>query len=291
MEKTPLIELEQDVINDVTIYGKLEGENPTGSIKDRFAHHILNQAETSGELKQGMTIIEMSAGSSALALANVAKEKGNKSEFYLPSFADPEIIDKIRSLGGVVHLVSLEDGPFAPIDLINEKCARGTYFWPQQYFNPDGPLSYVPVAEEIEEQLSGNGIDFLVAGVGTGGTLLGVGRKLKESNPDLRTIAFFASSMQESIPGIRPLGIELSYKNHEELYNANFPTHTVGVTKSLAQEGVGILERNNISCGLSSGAALHSLLHVLPSLDEKRVGSYTAVVILADGYRSGEKDE
>lgn len=173
------------------IFVKCEHYNLTGSIKDRMALHTLEDAYTSGKIKAGDHIIEATSGNTGIAFAALGSALGHPVKIIMPNWLSRERIDIIRSLGAEVELITKEEGGFIGSIERSEKYASESknVFLPQQFENQSNPLAhYGSTATEIWEQLSIEEITphAFVAGVGTGGTIMGVGKKLKEINPDIK---------------------------------------------------------------------------------------------------------
>jgi cystathionine beta-synthase len=186
---TPIVKLNRIAGNDDRIYGKLEFFNPGGSIKDRMALYIMENAERSGEL--GESIVENSSGNTGAAIAMISAVKGKRAIITIPDKMSQEKINLMKAFGAEVVVTPTAvpyDSPesyYSRAKKISEEI--GAYY-PDQYNNPlNIRCHYETTGPEIWSQMDGN-IDVLVAGIGTGGTISGVGRYLKEKNPDIRVI-------------------------------------------------------------------------------------------------------
>ena len=172
------------------LYCKAEFMNPTGSVKDRIACYIIEQAEKRGELRPGTTIVELSSGNTGIALAQVAAVKGYRLVILMPEHMSQERIRLLQSLGAEVCLTPQADGfagALARLRQILETTPE--VYCPRQFENPDNPRAhYESTGPEIWEQMGG-AVDAFVDGVGTGGTLMGVGRFLRERNPKVSLVA------------------------------------------------------------------------------------------------------
>ncbi len=191
---TPLVNL-HSVAKDAPakIYAKLEFMNPGGSIKDRMAHYIISQAEKNGRLKKGGTIVENTSGNTGIGLAMVAAVKGYKAIITIPDKMSTEKINLLKAFGVEVIVTPTDvphDDPRSYYETA-KRIAKETpdAFYVDQYNNPQNPQAhYHTTGPEIWKQTGGK-IDVLVAGTGTGGTLCGVGKYLKEKNPNIKIIA------------------------------------------------------------------------------------------------------
>jgi cystathionine beta-synthase len=204
-----------------TIYAKLEFLNPGGSIKDRIGISMLEAAEAQGLIKTGYTIVEPTSGNTGLGLAMAAIAKGYKMIFTLPDKMSKEKIDLLKAFGAKVIVTPTNVAPDHPANYIKvaEKIVKETpnSFMPNQYYNKSNPQAhYLTTGPEIWEQTQGK-IDILVASMGTGGTISGIGRYLKEKNPNIRLV------------GVDPEGSMY----HHEFYGTKGEIHSYKV------EGIG----------------------------------------------------
>ncbi|HHW99530.1 MAG TPA: cysteine synthase family protein [Firmicutes bacterium] len=186
--KTPLLEIKYRFRDGAarTIFAKLETYNPTGSIKDRIAEYIISRAKETGELKEGMPIIEATSGNTGIAFAGIGRRYGHPVDIFMPNWLSTERIRIMECFGAKVHLVSAEEGGFLGSIAKADEMARAVNgFRPNQFSNEDNTKAhYLGTGKELWEQLERLGlrIDVFVAGVGTGGTVMGVGRLLREMN-------------------------------------------------------------------------------------------------------------
>ncbi len=186
---TPIVSLEQTT--GLNIYAKAEFLNPGGSIKDRVAKNMVEQAEKAGKLKKGMTIVEPTSGNTGIGLSLVGVRKGYKVIIVMPENMSEERKKIIRCLGAELVLTPAElsiDGSVKKAEeILSELGDNG--FMPQQFTNPNNPkIHYQTTGPEIYEQLNEK-VDIFVSGLGSGGTLQGIGRYLKEKNSDLKVVA------------------------------------------------------------------------------------------------------
>jgi cysteine synthase len=186
--QTPLILLNHP--NGHGLYAKAEYLNPGGSIKDRVAKYMIEQAEASGALRAGMTIMEPTSGNTGIGLALVGVQKGYRVVIVMPENMSEERKKIILALGAELILTPAEASIGGAVDEVNRRrTADPNIFVPQQFENPDNPeIHYRTTAREIWEQMDGR-VDVFVSGLGSGGTLQGVGRFLKEKNPSVRIVA------------------------------------------------------------------------------------------------------
>jgi len=243
---TPFIKVEEN------IFAKVEGFNPGGSIKDRIVLNMINEAEKQGILKEGDTLVEVTSGNTGVGFAMVGAMKGYKVKVIMPESTSKEKIKMIKIFGGEVILV--EDIKFrkAVIEDIKERIKKGEKLaFLNQYENQMNPLAhYEKTAEEILDQAEGK-IDYFVAGMGTGGTITGIGRKLKEKYPDIKIIGVqpiqgqIIEGLRSLKDGFVPPIIDLDLI--DEIYD---------LEAEKAIEARDELARKGILVGPSSGAAL-----------------------------------
>jgi cysteine synthase A len=164
--------------------------NPGGSVKDRVARYLIGEAEKEGKLKAGMTIVEASSGNTGIGVTMVGVMRGYKVVIVMPENMSEERRKIIRAFGGELIFTSAEGSLDEAVDKVRELQANDPNIWvPQQFENPKNPeIHYLETAKEIWEQMDGK-VDAFVAGVGSGGTLSGVGKFLKEKNPAVRVVA------------------------------------------------------------------------------------------------------
>lgn len=185
---TPLVHLKK--LSGLNIYAKAEYLNPGGSIKDRIAKYMIEQAEARGELRPGMTIMEPTSGNTGIGISLVGVLKGYKVVIVMPENMSEERKKIITALGAELVLTSAEESIGGSVnEVMRRKKENPDIFIPQQFENPDNPkVHYLTTASEIWNQLDGK-IDVFVSGLGSGGTLGGVGKFLKEKNPNIKIIA------------------------------------------------------------------------------------------------------
>jgi len=275
---TPLVELGQISPNrKVKILAKLEGQNLGGSasIKDRVAKYMIEKAERSGELTRDKTIIEATSGNTGIALAWLGRKKGYKVTIVMPDSMSLERQQLLRIYGAELILTKGALGMSAAIDKARALVARDKrYFTPDQFSNPANPLAhYETTAVEIINDFPYDKIDVLIAGIGTGGTLIGVSRQLKKKYPDIRVIGVEPPA-GDNIQGLKCLGEELP-----PFWDSALATDKARVTSQQATVATRqLLEKEGIFAGLSSGAVIHQAIKVAGEMDEGNI-----VAVLADG--------
>ena len=184
---TPLLRLNRLHNGPAAVYAKLEMFNPY-SIKDRPAAAMLQAAEQAGQLKPGGALVEPTSGNTGIALAFLAAAKGYTITLTMPASMSPERIKILKALGANVVLTDPALGMNGAIQEAENICRQTGAFMPSQFTNPNNPAAHRQTAQEIDKDLHGK-VDILVCGVGTGGTLTGTGRALKQMHPHLRIIA------------------------------------------------------------------------------------------------------
>jgi cysteine synthase B len=272
---TPLVELPRLAPKPaVRLYAKLEGQNPTGSIKDRVAVAMIEAAEVAGELEPGRELLEPTSGNTGIALALVAKLKGYRLTCVIPANATEERRRLLRLYGVTIIESPGEQGSNGAVRLALELAEREPrYFMPFQYANEANPRAHREgTGAEIAQAL--DRVDVLVAGLGTGGTLMGAGERLRESFPDVVVAA------AEPLPGDPVMGLRSLEEGYvPPILDVAKLNRKLLVSNEDAVAGVRmLLEREGIFAGVSSGAVLHVALRLARERDEGVV-----VCVLADG--------
>jgi cysteine synthase len=271
---TPLVGIPRLSPKDsVHLWAKLEGQNPTGSLKDRIAKAMIEAAEASGELTPDRIILEPTSGNTGIALALVARRKGYRIMAVLPDNASEERIRLLELFGAEIVYSPADGGTNGAIDVARRMAEDPKYFMPFQYGNPANPRAhYEGTGEEIVRDLPE--VTHFVAGLGTGGTLMGVGTRLKEHNPDVVIVAA-EPELGELVYGLRSLDagftppiFDESILDRKFLVSAD---DALGATRQLA-------EREGVFAGISAGAVVHVARRIAADLDRAEV-----VCLLADG--------
>lgn len=249
---TPLIKVEEE--NDSSIFAKMEGFNPGGSIKDRIALNMIRNAEKEGIIKKGDTLIEPTSGNTGIGLAMVGAMLGYKVKVIMPDTTSVEKIKMIKAFGGEVILVeNLRYKKFAIEDArAMAKNGAGLYFL-NQYENMNNPYThYESTAEEILNQLEGKQLDYFVAGMGTGGTITGIGKKLKEKFSAIKIIGV-QPARDERIEGLRSIKDGFV----PPIMDVDLIDEIYDIEESKAIETKDDLAKKGILVGPSSGAAMY----------------------------------
>lgn len=275
---TPLVELPLLSPNKkVHILAKLEGQNLGGSasVKDRIAKYILDRAEQSGRLTKDKTIIEATSGNTGIALAWFGRHKGYRVTIVMPDNMSRERHRLLKIFGAELILTKGAYGVKGAIDAVCELASRdNSYYMPDQFANPDNPLAhYETTGPEIIKDFPYNRIDFLVAGIGTGGTIVGVGRRLREKYPDIKVIGV-EPPPDDVIQGLRCLGDYIP-----PVLDLSLVTERASVTSQQAAIATRqLLDEEGIFAGPSSGAVIHQAIKIARQIDEGNI-----VAVLPDG--------
>jgi cysteine synthase len=272
---TPLVELKSfSPRPGVQIFAKLEGVNPSGSVKDRIAKKMVEEAEADGRLKPGVILLEATSGNTGIALAMIARVKGYQFVAVMPDNVTQERRQVLELYGAQIVFSDGALGSNGAVRLAQEMArSDDRYVMLYQYGNSANPRAhYEGTAVEIIRDLPD--IDVFVAGLGTGGTLTGTARRLKEYNPAIKVVA--AEPMQgEGVQGLRSLedGFVPPVLD-QSLLDAKFLVSSLDAIRRTRQ----LKDQEGIFAGPSSGAALHVALRVASSMERGKI-----VVILADG--------
>ena len=273
---TPLVELKRlQPKPGVRLFAKLEGQNPTGSVKDRIALLMVENAEADGTLGDGRIILEPSSGNTGVSLAMVAQYKGYDVTVVLPDNVTEERQVLIESFGAKVVFSEGRHGTNGAIEVAQQMAEKepDKYVMLYQYGNEANPRAhYDGTGEEIVRQLPE--VDVFVAGLGTGGTLTGVGRRLKEHNPDARIIAVVPHP-EERIQGLRSLedGFIPPILDTTVLDGQFIITSRESFEKTRE-----LLQMESIFAGISSGAVLACAQRLAERMDNGNI-----VCLFADG--------
>jgi len=275
---TPVVRLTDGIPGNIRLFAKLEGQNPGGSVKDRIALAMIEAAERSGDLKEGKIILEPTSGNTGIGLALVGIAKGYRITLTMSAAMSRERKIILRALGADVIETEPSQGTDGAILKARELADAfpDLYWMPYQFDNPANMLAhYHTTGAEIIRQVPA--ITHFVAGIGTTGTLMGVGKRLKEYNPDIRIIGV------EPEEGHKIQGLKnLSEAIVPGIYDPSVADRVLTVSTEDAYQAVRELaRREGILAGMSSGAALTGAREIIRELD-----TGTVVVLFAD---RGEK--
>ena len=271
---TPLVKLQRLIRNSSnTILGKLEGNNPAGSVKDRPALSMIQQAELRGDIKPGDTLIEATSGNTGIALAMVAAVKGYKMILVMPSNMSEERKASMSAYGATLISVSETQGMEGARDLALAMEAKGQGKVLNQFANSDNPNAhYVTTGPEIWRDTKGQ-VTHFVSSMGTTGTIMGVSRFLKEQNPDIQIIGLQPKEGSR-IPGIRRWPTEYM----PAIFESERVDRIIDVDQRDAENTMRALaSEEGIFCGVSSGGSVFAALQLA-----QEVENATIVAIICD---------
>ena len=284
--KTPLLELthiEKELNLQAKVLAKLEYFNPAGSVKDRIAKKMIDDAETSGKLKPGSVIIEPTSGNTGIGLASVAAARGYRIIIVMPESMSVERRQLMKAYGAELVLTEAAKGMKGAIAKADELAARTpNSFVPGQFVNPSNPKAHFETTgPEIYEDTDGN-VDYFVAGVGTGGTITGVGQYLKTRKPSVKVVAVEPESspvLSKGVAGAHKIqGIGAGFVPDvldTKVYDEILPVSN----EDAFATGKLVGKKEGVLVGISSGAALHAAVELAKRPEN---AGKTIVVLLPD---------
>lgn len=276
---TPMIKLNN--IGNSNLYVKLEKYNPAGSIKDRAVYYMVENLEKNGLLKKGDVLVEATSGNTGIALSMIGSLKGYKVIIVMPETMSIERRTLMKAYGAKFILTDGSLGMKGSIEMMNKLLSENTnYISLKQFENEYNPLAhYETTGVEIYNQVKD--IDIFVCGVGTGGTISGVGKYLKEQNPNIRVVAVepegspVISKNKKGSHKIQGIGAGFIPKN----YNKNVVDEVMTITDEESYEGVRIMaQKEGILVGISSGANIYAALKLCEMYPDKKI-----VTVAPDG--------
>lgn len=283
--RTPVLKVNNiDELTGAEVYVKLEKFNPGGSVKDRAALGMIEAAEKAGLIKAGDTIVESTSGNTGIALAMIGKIKGYRVIIVMPETMSKERRDLIRAYGAELVLTEGEKAMKGAIDKANELVEKYGYYMPQQFENEaNADKHYETTAEEIIEDFES--LDVFIAGVGTGGTIKGISKRLKEKYTDIKTIAVepekspVINGGKAGAHNIQGIGSGFIPEIYDEKYVDEVMEISDGDSFDMAKE---YSKKEGILVGISSGAVIYAAIKVANQLPKDK----KVLVIAPDG---GEK--
>lgn len=276
---TPMIKLNN--IGNSNIYVKLEKYNPAGSIKDRAVYYMVENLEKNGLLKKGDVLVEATSGNTGIALSMIGSLKGYKVIIVMPETMSVERRTLMKAYGAKFILTDGSLGMKGSIEKMNKLLSENSnYISLKQFDNEYNPLAhYETTGVEIYNQVKD--IDIFVCGVGTGGTISGVGKYLKEQNPNIKVVAVepegspVISKNKKGSHKIQGIGAGFIPKN----YNENVVDEVMTITDEESYEGVRIMaQKEGILVGISSGANIYAALKLCEMYPDKKI-----VTVAPDG--------
>ena len=272
--KTPLVKLQRLNPNPSNIIlGKLEGNNPAGSVKDRAALNMITKAENRGEIHPGDTLIEATSGNTGIALAMVAAIKGYKMILIMQENLSQERKDAMTAYGAELIIVTKELGMEGARDLANQMSSENKGLQLNQFSNQDNPSAhYGSTAREIWNDTNGE-ITHFVSSMGTTGTIMGVSRYLKEKNPAIQIVGIQPDD-DSHIPGIRRWPKEYL----PSIFDSARVDKIMDISQSSAEQATrDLATHEGIFCGVSAGGAVASAIEL-----SKKVNNAVIVTIICD---------
>ncbi|SUK17355.1 cysteine synthase [Staphylococcus agnetis] len=285
--QTPVVKLRHQAGEDAAdIYVKLEYQNPGGSVKDRIALAMIEQAEKDGKIKPGDTIVEPTSGNTGIGLAFVCAAKGYKAVFTMPETMSQERRNLLKAYGAELVLTPGSEAMKGAIKKAKELKEEHGYFEPQQFENPANPKVHeLTTGPELVEQFEGKTIDAFLAGVGTGGTLSGAGKVLKEKYPDIQLVAIEPEAspvLSGGEPGPHKLqGLGAGFIPNT--LNTDIYDEVITVGNDVAMEtSRRVAKEEGILGGISSGAAIYAAIQKAKELGK---GKTVVTVLPSNGER------
>jgi S-sulfo-L-cysteine synthase (O-acetyl-L-serine-dependent) len=250
---------------DVQIFAKAEWANPGGSVKDRAASYIIRQAERDGRLKPGRIILDSTSGNTGIAYAMLGAAKGYGVKLFLPGNASPERVAILKAYGAELVLTDPLEGSDGAIRAVRELAAAEPerYFYADQYNNPaNWQAHYIGTGAEVWEQ-TGGAVTHFVAGLGTSGTLMGTGRRLKECNPDVQIVALQPDSPFNGLEGLKHMPTAIKPGIYDEDFADQLIEISTEVTYVMARR---LAREEGYLVGISAASAMVGALQVAESL-------------------------
>lgn len=250
---------------NVAVYAKAEWTNPGGSVKDRAAFNIIKQAELDGRLTPDKIVLDSTSGNTGIAYAMIGAAKGYRVKLFLPQNASPERTAILSAYGTDIVYTDPLEGSDGAIRAVRQLAAAEPeqYFYADQYNNPaNWQAHYNTTGVEIWEQTQG-AVTHFVAGLGTSGTLMGTGRRLKHYNPDVQVLAFQPDSPFHGLEGLKHMPTAIK----PGIYDEQFADHTFGVgTEAAYVMARRLARKEGYLVGISSAAAMVAALQVADEL-------------------------
>jgi cysteine synthase B len=286
--RTPLVRLHrfERETPGVELYAKAEWQNPGGSVKDRAGARMIADGEASGALRRGLTIVDATSGNTGIAYAMVGAARGYPVKLFLPENASPERKLILRAFGAELVLTDPLEGTDGAIREVRRLFAAHPheYFYPDQYSNDaNWRAHFDTTGPEIIEQTGGR-VTHFVAGLGTSGTFMGVGRALRRFNPSVRLISFQPDSPFHGLEGLKHMATAMV----PSIYDPTLADENLGVSTEEAHRLVRRLAREEgLLVGISSGAALAAALAVARRIERNATGVPSVPVVIVTVFPDG----
>ena len=284
---TPLVSFQRITAHlpaSVSVYAKAEWTNPGGSVKDRAALNIIRQAEQSGALAPGRTLVDSTSGNTGIAYAMLGAARGYRVRLYIPANASPERLAILRAYGAELILTDPLEGSDGAIMAVRElvQAAPDRYFYANQYGNPaNWQAHYHTTGVEIWQQTHG-AVTHFVAGLGTSGTLMGTGRRLRHHNPAVQVVAVEPDSPFHGLEGLKHMPTALQ----PDIYDAALPDRTLRVSTEATYAMARRLAREEgYLVGISSAAAMVAALQVADELADSGQPGVIVTVFPDNAYK------
>lgn len=268
----------------VAVYAKAEWTNPGGSVKDRAASNIIRKAEASGELHPGKAILDSTSGNTGIAYAMIGAAKGYRVKLFVPANASPERLAILRAYGAELELTDPLEGSDGALRAVRELATaeRERYFYADQYNNPaNWQAHYETTGPEIWAQTDG-AVTHFIAGLGTSGTLMGTGRRLKDYNPDVQVIAIQPDSPFHGLEGLKHMPTAIK----PGIYDEFFPDRQIGIgteaTHTMARR---LAREEGYLVGISAAAAVVGALQIAEELADNGEPGVVVTLLPDNAYK------
>ena len=284
---TPLVgfrTLTAHLPENVNIYAKAEWANPGGSVKDRAALNIIRTAEANGDLGNGKILLDSTSGNTGIAYAMLGAARGHRVKLFMPENVSPERVKILQAYGVDIEFTDPLEGSDGAIEAVRELAAREpeTYFYANQYNNEaNWQAHYHTTAPEIWEQTNGT-VTHFIAGLGTSGTLMGTGRRLREYNSDIQIISMEPDSPFHGLEGLKHMETSIV----PGIYDTSVATHRMSINTEAAYETARQLaRREGYLVGISAAANFRAALNVAEEAAANGESATIVTVFCDNGYK------
>lgn len=269
---------------NIAIYAKAEWTNPGGSVKDRAAANIIQQAERAGKLRPGVTLVDSTSGNTGIAYAMLGAAKGYRIKLFVPANASPERIAILRAYGAELTLTDPLEGSDGAIRAVRELVAAqpDAYFYADQYNNPaNWQAHYEGTGVEIWEQ-TGGAVTHFIAGLGTSGTLMGTGRRLKDYNANVQIVALQPDSPFHGLEGLKHMPTAIK----PGIYDEVFADRQLGIeTEATHVMARRLAREEGYLVGISAAAAMVGSLQIAEELAARGEGGLIVTLFPDNAYK------